>query len=167
MSGQLRDFKTKIDNLSWIDEKQAEEIEKDENWTTKYPYLSRDCAAGILEAIHFGTMEVNNGIGKRKQVKVNVIGVTNREDFAADSLFCEWAYVVDLDKGTLEVYEGFNKEPLTEADRFYPLQATIKERDDKYYPVKLLASFDLNNLPKEDDFLAIEKQEEEETDMPL
>jgi hypothetical protein len=27
-------------------------------------------------------------------------------DFASDGLFCEWAYVVDLDAGVLEVYQG-------------------------------------------------------------
>lgn len=31
-------------------------------------------------------------------------------DFPLDSLFCEWAYVVDFDKGALEVYKGFQKE---------------------------------------------------------
>lgn len=29
--------------------------------------------------------------------------------FVADSLFCEWAYVANLDDGILEVYQGFQK----------------------------------------------------------
>lgn len=31
-------------------------------------------------------------------------------DFLADSLFCEWAYIINMDTRMLEVYEGFNKE---------------------------------------------------------
>lgn len=30
--------------------------------------------------------------------------------FLADSLFCEWAYLINLDDGVLEVYRGFNKD---------------------------------------------------------
>ena len=163
LSGQLGQFKAKIDNLQWISDEDAEKIEKDENWDKNYPYLSRDCAADILEAIHFGTMQIRTGIGERKEVSVNITGLVNKETFAADSLFCEWAYVIDLDKGVFEVYEGFNKTPLNETDRFFHLQ-DLKE---EYYPIKLLASFDLNNLPSEEDFLAIEKNEEETEDLPL
>lgn len=120
-------------------------MEQAAKFKTKYPQFDRGMAAEVLERIYKG----------------EVTELKNESVFAADSLFCEWAYVIDFDKNTLEVYEGFNTEPLTDTDRFYPLQANIKEREDKYYPVKLLASFDLNNLPNEDDFLAIEKQEEE------
>jgi len=160
-SGQLGQFKTKIDTLSWLTKEDAEKIENDNEWEVNYPYLSRDCGGQIIEAIHFGTMEVHAGIGERKKVEVKVIGLTNEEEFAADSLFCEWAYVIDLDKGTLEVFNGFNKEPLTEADRFYPLQERVKERDEKYYPIKLLISYPLEKLPTIEEFLSIDKEEEE------
>jgi hypothetical protein len=30
--------------------------------------------------------------------------------FLSDSLFCEWAYIINLDKEVLEVYEGFQEE---------------------------------------------------------
>lgn len=31
--------------------------------------------------------------------------------FLGDSLFCEWAYIVNMDERTVEVYQGFNKNP--------------------------------------------------------
>lgn len=33
------------------------------------------------------------------------------EGFMADSLFCEWAYIFNLDSERLEVYVGFNQDP--------------------------------------------------------
>jgi len=32
-------------------------------------------------------------------------------DFIKDSLFCEWAYLINLDRGVLEVYRGFQHKP--------------------------------------------------------
>ena len=32
-------------------------------------------------------------------------------DFIKDSLFCEYAYIVNLDSGMLEFWKGFQKEP--------------------------------------------------------
>lgn len=156
--GQLGQFKTKIDNLKWLSKKDGEIVENDKDWDTNYPYLSRDCGAKILSAIHFGKMEVSAGIGKRKEIKVKIIGLTNNEDFAADSLFCEWAYVIDLDKSTFEVYRGFNKQPLTESDRFYKLQ-DLKEG---YAPIRLLKSYSINKLPAMKTFLALDKEEVED-----
>ena len=113
-------------------------------------FITRDLAEEVLKNI------ANSNLPE--------ILLNDKSDFAGDSLFCEWAYVVDLDKNTFEVYEGFNQNELTEEDRFYYLQERIKEREDKYYPVKLLATFDLNNLPSENDFLSIEKNEDEGED---
>lgn len=36
--------------------------------------------------------------------------MVDNQDFMADSLFCEYAYVINLDDETLEFYRGFNKD---------------------------------------------------------
>lgn len=62
------------------------------NWDKVYPHLSRDCGAEILDYVQ------NNPEPT----------VIRQVEFAADSLFCEWAYVLNLDTNELEVYQGFN-----------------------------------------------------------
>ena len=74
-------------------------------------------------------------------------------EFAADSLYCEWAYVIDLDKNTFEVYEGFNKEPLAATERFKRLEPCIDHEDYDYYPVRYLCGYSLNDLPSINNFL--------------
>ena len=86
--------------------KNIDEAKKDNprfSWQKFYPELSRDTGGDILKLIMFK----------------NKTKLKNSLNFAADSFFCEWAYVIDLDKNTYEVYKGFNKEPLDESERFY------------------------------------------------
>jgi len=99
-----------------------------------YPEYSVDNGAGILRLIQ-------NSDWKLK--------LRNSIDFAKDSLSCEWGYVIDLDKNTFEIYKGRNRTPLDENERFYFLQ----ELDKKFYPVKHIVSFELDNLPTEEEFL--------------
>lgn len=65
------------------------------------------------------------------------------EEFANDSLQCEWAYVIDYDKQTFEVYKGWNKMPLAPSERFYGNGHAYGG----YYPVRLHKSFSLSDLP--------------------
>lgn len=72
-------------------------------------------------------------------------------EFAADSLFCKWCYVIDLDKQVLEVYKGFNQEPLNENERFFFLTKISEEmvhrkKEDLYYPVKQVYSVPLEGI---------------------
>lgn len=158
-AGELDLFKKKVLALKWLTKKKEKEIETNGNWETAHPYLSRDCAAEILNAIHYNKLEMS-----RKEVTINgIVGLVNKESFAADSLFCEWAYVIDLDKNVLEVYQGFNKTPLTIEDRFYPLQ----DLNGEYMPINIIGSFPLNLLPDESIFLGLEQQEEETEETPL
>lgn len=96
----------------------------------RYPFVSRDHGAGILQLI--------------AESEAPKILLRDGSDFAADSLMCEWAYVVDLDRDTLEVYTGFNKSPLPSDERFAALEPA---RDDEYYPIKLVKTFPLSDLP--------------------
>lgn len=99
-----------------------------ETWPKKFPELSRDTGAEILGAIQeVGGFKLKDSI-----------------EFAKDSLFCEYAYVLDLDANTLEVYKGFNKSPLVPTDRFY---GDGKPNEDGYYPIKLAKAYHLDKLP--------------------
>ena len=109
-----------------------------------YPLLTRDNGAEILTLI---------------QNNKEPVFLTDSRDFAKDSLFCEWAYVIDLDKETFEVYSGFNETPLGEDERFYTAEVL---EEGKHYPIRLVKSFSLNDLPSETKFLkACEPVEEE------
>lgn len=115
----------------------------------RYPWLDRDCGADVLKIVQ----EADGDLALKLSV-----------DFAKDSLFCEWAYVVDLDRNVLEVYHGFNTEPLGEADRFFSDGYQRKE----YFPVRLLKSYSLDALPTDGEFFADfrEDDEEEEEEAP-
>ncbi|EME78981.1 uncharacterized protein MYCFIDRAFT_87492 [Pseudocercospora fijiensis CIRAD86] len=55
--------------------------------------LSRETGAKILEIVAQATEQ-------------NAVPIVKELGFVNDGLFCEWAYVVDLDKEVLEVYAG-------------------------------------------------------------
>lgn len=69
-------------------------------------------------------------------------------EFANDSLQCEWAYVLDYDTRTFEVYKGWNKKPLLSTERFYNNGYVCGE----YYPVRLVQSYSLDSLPPVGEF---------------
>ena len=84
------------------------------------------------------------------------------ESFLKDSLFCEWAYIINLDEEVLEVWKGFRKE---NSDNRYKwtIEEIKKELDEwkkrdinykkEYYNCALIKKFPLNNLPTKEEFL--------------
>jgi hypothetical protein len=64
-------------------------------------------------------------------------------DFLKDSLFCEYAYILNLDDGTLEFYKGFNQGP----DRNSPLPFKHIADKDGYYPVRYQGKVDITKIP--------------------
>jgi hypothetical protein len=82
----------------------------------------------------------------------------NAFDFIRDSLFCEYAYVVNLDDGLFEVYEGFQREP-HDKGRYAAIEPDPEDVEHwqachghNWYPCALVGSFPLRAIP--DDWAA-------------
>ncbi len=71
-------------------------------------------------------------------------------DFLKDSLFCEWAYVINLDWDALEIYRGFQKSPTNNrySARRYSIKEVITEttETDVYYSCKLIVAHPLGAI---------------------
>lgn len=117
-----------------------EQCGNSEKFLKEYPQFDRSLGRDILKLI---------------ETSPDGILLKNDLDFAKDSLFCEWAYVIDLDNDVLEVYTGFNKDPLSESERFYS-----PDSENGYYPIRLVEKFDINNLPTNKEFIKICDPEE-------
>ena len=71
-------------------------------------------------------------------------------DFLKNSVFCEYAYIINLDEMTLEFYKGFNETfdgnsplPFTEKDKLLPSY----DGGNTYYSVRYKGSVSLTNIP--------------------
>jgi hypothetical protein len=147
----LAKFKEKLKQVRFIDKTKEKEIKafcesigSKDGWMNgeqaklyheKYPLLTRDNGADILNLLY------NFPDGETAWIH-------NERAFAADSLFCEWAYVIDLDKEVLEVYEGFNQQPLGKGQRFKGMKLREYNSGDTYYPVRCIKKFKFSELPE-------------------
>ena len=138
-----KEFESKVSATSWFTKDELEQAYKKMREGTisdskkEYPQLSRDMGVRVLEFVCTSSPGIK---------------LENEINFAADSLFCEWAWVIDLDDNTFEGYKGFNKtRPLSPEDRFYFLRD--KEKDG-YHAIQLIAKWSLDSLPSNKDFLA-------------
>lgn len=155
-----RRFRTELEKLRFADDEWLTElrrrfgadkdgyipIEDHDRLQRVFPEFHRDTGEDILRLIQNGA--VLSG------------ALENRLEFAGASEFCEWAYVVDFDKRTFEVYEGYNKEPLDPAERFAQLEHVAERYG--YYQVKLAASWPLDDLPADEEFVGDLVHEEDE-----
>lgn len=75
--------------------------------------------------------------------KVLELGImTNANTFVDDSLFCEWAYVLNLDTGKFEIYKGFQKDILVRRGRYQEAEFKLREG---YGPVALVAELPIDD----------------------
>lgn len=109
----------------WMNPEQSKLINE------KYPFTTRDHGGEIIEKVY---NELCN-------TSTTPILLGDSTEFSYN-YSCEWAYVVDLDKEVLEVYEGYNSKPVEKEERFY--------KEGKK-PVKFICSFSIRNIPATDD----------------
>lgn len=133
----LEAFKAKLRGCYWLDQAGIDKVNKTPDWASVYPHLSRNAGAEVL----FMVDESENGLG-----------LVNSASFAGDSLFCEWAYVLDFDKEVLECYRGFNKYPTPDDSRF-PSGADWLDKTDEYEPIRLLKTYPFKALPDAETFV--------------
>ncbi len=134
-SVDLKHFGLKVQSAQWIDEDQLLQLWEtagapkgsafvpmpvSDKFNELYPHLHRNCGAEVLEYV----------LGAPQGIQL-----TNSIDFAEDALFCEWAYVIDLDNKKLEVYSGTG------------------EDNERFPRLKLHRSWKLSALPDDKDFL--------------
>lgn len=125
--------------------------------------LSKPTRAQIMECIEFYNGDVStqsaddwycllrNAQGDLNVYKHEFKYMTDGNDFIKDSLFCEYAYIINLDTNCLEFWLGFQTEPYT-SNRYGT--ETCDNRG-KYYPCKMVSYY-----PIEPEFM--EKHEVQE-----
>ena len=79
----------------------------------------------------------------------------NNNDFIKDSLWCEYAYIINLDDEVLEFYEGFQEKP-QEGNRYGT------EQNRGYYPCKLSLTIPLSEIDDEDKIIKMMEPYEED-----
>lgn len=121
-----------------------------DDWKRQFPYVTRDQGAEIL-----------NLVAQSKPNKQVVL--RDSYSFAGDSLSNEWTYVIDLDVGTFEAFEGFNtKFPPVAGERFADVPPYTSHGGTVYYPVRLVKKWDLHGLPTKAEFLDAFKDADED-----
>lgn len=105
----------------------------------RFPSISRDTYAKILE-IAANAMEP--------------VPLIKDAEFIADTLFCEWAYVVDLDEGLFEVY----------SDTYGGDVQTSRGKDKgvEHDGPSLMGKWKLDALPTRDELLKVEERHGDE-----
>lgn len=126
------------DEQGWMTMAQSAAFKKSE-----FAHLSRDTGSDILSIV------MNSDRDR--------IMLVDSHEFAADGLFCEWAYVIDMDGRKLEAYKGFKTDQVPAGQRFAGLTSV-----NEYSPVHLVAAWSFDELPTDEAFVAALTKRDEE-----
>ena len=68
-TGDLEKYQSNLDQLKKVTKQQGEEIDKDEDWAEKYPYLSRNCGFKLHKMIEDGIVQFIGWCSKKEANK--------------------------------------------------------------------------------------------------
>lgn len=145
--GNVEKLKKNLDNVRFLDE-EGKDKEFIEEYNSNAPTWSNEPDNRTDEEKAWWNTFMTRDLGA--QILTNVANSDRDEiilddslDFGNDSLFCEYAYVVDLDEDLLYVYEGFQKEP-HEMGLWREGEKRDSASGDDYYPVKPVGKMSIN-----------------------
>ena len=123
----------------------------------------KSCMNVIIQHQEIGGLFENYWPELQRDTGSNVLGIIERgpqgmilldnSEFAADGIYCEFGYLIDMDEGVLEFYvDNMRKVSPKPTDPFYSLTQDPKIRE-KYgeYPIRLAGRYPLDNLPTVDE----------------
>lgn len=126
-------FIANLRRLHWATPEEVGAANRTEDWSEVYPWLSRNAGAAVLQMVYQGRVDF----------------LVDQHTFGWDSLFCEWAYVINLDgeNPTLEVYRGFNSTPAVAGRWAGPRPEGISEGSEGYHGIELIKLYEISGLP--------------------
>lgn len=126
-------FKKKIQKVVMITEDKKPTPRQVEKYKK---FANTSVSSGNLEEWYVLLREVQ-GVGFLQEIyKGSLNHLLDDGEFIKHSLFCEWAYIINLDTMKLEVYKGFQKSP-------DPKNIFGQEENSGYYPCKKIVSVSL------------------------
>ncbi len=125
-------FKDQCLKIRWADQKDIDLVNQSSNWSAEYPWLSRDAGAEVLKYVYSGQVEF-------LQDELPYIA-------ESDGFTCEWAYVIDFDTNTLEVFGGYLEPKDDYQERLF------NPDSDNPNPLKPNKIYPLDDLPEQDEF---------------
>lgn len=88
---------------------------------------------------------LRNAQGNLEEYKNDLRYMIDNKEFMGDSLFCEFAYILNLDDKRLEIYKGFNKDKETDNDY---TQFRVTKDNYEYVEVEIFDSISFDNIRK-------------------
>lgn len=114
-------------------------------------YLNKKVGLRAKESIITWYQLLRESQFKPEEYKTNLRYMRDGEDFLWDSVFCEFGYIIDLDKLKFNIHSCYGK------------NETKEKEENKHNIIPLVARYDLKRLPDEKVFLLdLKKKEEEE-----
>ena len=110
-NGDLKRYQSNLKNINLINDEQIDEVNKDDNWSKSYPYLSRDCGSNIHQMIEDG-----------------VVRFVQHTDLKECKKWCEGFFTIDFQKGVF-ITEYYDKKEEFKLDSL----PTDKEYLDKFH----------------------------------
>ena len=108
-------------------------------------YSDKNVSSGDLKEYYVLLRQVQGADGLEEIYKGDLDIMIDGLEFLKDSLFCEYAYIINLDTNCVELYRGFNEKP--QEDNPLPFKQTTRREDDSYYPVRYVGAVPLGRIP--------------------